>query len=254
MIKIIHISDLHFNTQRDGILEPLIQDINTEKADIIVVSGDLTQRARLSQFNAANDFLRKLENKKIICVPGNHDISLYNPLERFIIPFYKYNIFIRKNFLEYYVNDKMVIFGVNSVTPYRAMGGEISQKQLEKVKTFFSKHPDTIKVIVMHHNLVKSERHKNMFDAEKIINTFADLNINLILSGHIHVAYIEQLKRNYLAHNMYVITAGTAVSTRTIQANSYNIIEFPDRHHFQLTVRAFKDGQFSTASINQYSL
>src|SRR5436190_9537967 len=152
--KIVHLSDLHFGTERSGIVSALVKDINGINPDIIIVSGDLTQRARVNQFKAVKHFLSSLNHHNIVCVPGNHDISLYNIIERFFYPYAKYERWIASNFANHIIKDNIAILGVNSVTPYKSMSGYITDKQLDSIQTFFSKVPDhLIKIIVMHHNL-----------------------------------------------------------------------------------------------------
>lgn len=254
MKKIIQLSDLHFGTEREGIIAPLFQDIAEQRPDIIVISGDFTQRARHREYAAARDFISKLNIKTIINVPGNHDIALYNLIERFGYPLRKYKKYITSELFPSYEDNHIAILGVNSATPYKAMSGFISDNQLAYIVQYFKRLPESvIKILVMHHNLIASERHKNINHAEVIIEAFASCNINLVLSGHIHCAYIEQLKRSHINHNMYVITAGTSISTRTTELNSYNVVELGN-NEFKLTVREFDEGHFKTRSIEDFIL
>jgi 3',5'-cyclic AMP phosphodiesterase CpdA len=253
-MKIIHLSDLHFGTERSGVVDLLISDIKTLKPDIIIVSGDLTQRALTSQFHAAKYFLNRISTNNIVCVPGNHDISLYNLIERFFYPFSKYQRFINENLSPYYCKDDLAILGINSVTPFKPMGGFVTQQQLDYVRNFFQVNINSkIKIIVMHHNLIRSERHKIINDSEKIISVFADCQVNLVLSGHIHYAYIEQLRKKTIQHNMYIVTAGTPISTRTAAPNSFNIIELNETE-FKLSVRELKDDKFMLLTETVFQL
>lgn len=97
MKKILHLSDLHFGTEVPGILDCLNAEIIKTNPDLIIVSGDLTQRALRSQFFLVKDFLNSLPQKPLICVPGNHDISLYNLIERFFYPLRRYKKYITDN-------------------------------------------------------------------------------------------------------------------------------------------------------------
>lgn len=239
-MKIIHLSDLHFGTERPELIPLVIDEVNKIDPDIVIISGDITQRAKISQFQAAKKFLDSLK-KPILNVPGNHDISLYNLFSRFFLTFIKYQHYIQSELCNQYVDDKVAILGINSVTPFKPMGGYITNQQLKSVDNFFEKQPkNKIKIIVMHHNLIQSQRHKIINDSEKIIKIFARNNVNLILSGHIHSAQIEKLPTN---SPMYVITAGTAISTRTMEANSFNIIELNMRE-FKIQVKMFENNGF----------
>ncbi|MFZ2315122.1 MAG: metallophosphoesterase [Gammaproteobacteria bacterium] len=243
-MKIAHLSDLHFGTEKPFLVEQLIREMNRINPDLIVISGDLTQRATVDQYQAVRNFINAIGTHKVLCVPGNHDISLYNLVERLIFPFRKYRRYIHPHIWSVFKNDKVAVFGINSVTPYKTMSGYITNHELDRIKQFFDEQPaDIFKIAVMHHNLVKSERHKVINDAEKIINVFAECGINLILSGHIHYACIETLNRSFFSHNMYVVTAGTAISTRTIVPNSFNVLTI-DNSAFEFTVHCFEDDEF----------
>jgi 3',5'-cyclic AMP phosphodiesterase CpdA len=246
MQKIIQISDLHFGTEHPGMVEVLINDINNEKPDILIVSGDSTQRAKISEFKSMLALLQKLNTHNIICVPGNHDISLYNPVERFLYPFLKYDKWLGSQTKSSWVDDYFSILGINTVTPYKPMGGYVDDKQFKSIINFFEKQPkEKIRIVVMHHNLIRSERHKIIHNADEIVNLFSRLNVNIVLAGHIHSPHCELLKHK-AEHNLYVITAGTAISHRTSYPNSFNVIEF-DQYEFKFKIKEFRQNIFMHA-------
>lgn len=244
MKKILHLSDLHFGTERPGIVEVLTLDCQALNADIIIISGDLTQRAKQEQFMKARKFLDNFPDKIILCVPGNHDIPLHNLIERFLYPFAKYKKWVSPTLCQHYADATLSILGINSVTPYKPMGGYVTDKQLAMVTDYFKLQPEgATRIVVMHHNLINSERHNIINDSDKILEVYANAGVNLVLSGHIHYPCIEKSKNPHLKQNLYVITAGTAISTRTIQPNSYNVIELHEKK-FILTVRVLVDNTF----------
>lgn len=222
-MKILHLSDLHFGTERPGIVQVLKETCIELRPDYIIVSGDLTQRAKKEQYTAVMRFLTSL-NAKILSVPGNHDISLYNPFERFFYPFSKYKRYIAPNTESQVITEDVSILGINSVTPYKAMSGYVTKAQLKRTKDFFAKHRNTFNIVVMHHNLISSERHKIINNSDDILRVFAEAGVNIVLSGHIHFPQIELLKKDFITNYLYIITAGTAISTRTIAPNSFNLL------------------------------
>ena len=85
MKKIVHLSDLHFGRIDPALVEPLAEAVNETAPTLVVVSGDLTQRARSQQFKEAREFLDRLPRPQVV-VPGNHDVPLYDVLSRFARP------------------------------------------------------------------------------------------------------------------------------------------------------------------------
>lgn len=253
MTKILHLSDLHFGTEVPHLVDAVAAECNNIAPDIVVVSGDITQRATLSQYKSAIRFLKQLK-PKVICVPGNHDISLYNLFERFFFTFYKFRKHIARNFATQYISDNLAILGINSVTPYKPMGGYLTDEQLTMVHEFFLTQPSSsTKIVIMHHNLIKSARHHIINDSDKILKLFAESKVNIVLSGHIHIPLLEQLKKDYVQQPLYIITAGTPISTRTIEPNSFNIIDIQPGK-FIFTVKNYIDTAFVTAREQPFSL
>ncbi len=251
-MKILHLSDLHFGTELPPLIPALISSAKTLQPDLTIISGDLTQRARASQFRQTVKFLTQLP-APILSVPGNHDISLYNPFERLLFPFWKYQHWIGKRTANEWKNDEIAILGLNSVTPFKGMGGFITDKQLNNVATFFENQPHKIKMVVMHHNLIQSERHRIINDADKILSVFGAAGVNLVLGGHIHLPKIELLHKPYLNHALYIITAGTAISHRTSAPNSFNVIDL-SQNTFTLSVYNYAVNAFIKASENAFTL
>jgi len=255
MKTIMHISDLHFGTETKGMLELIMHDVKSLKPDLIVASGDFTQRAFAHQFKKADHFLKLFEGKNILCVPGNHDISYINPFERFFNTFKKYKKYIHHDINPKINSDKLAILGINTVSPFKSIVGTVTEDQLNTIIHFFQNLPaDTVRIVVMHHNLIHSRRHKIISNAEQLIHTMAFVKVNIILSGHLHYACFEQIRRDYFQHNMYVVTAGTAVSKRVRRGqNSYNIVSI-NSDHFKITVREYDKGQFITRTEKHFPL
>src|SRR5215207_7385819 len=93
MRTIVHLSDLHFGRIDRRLLEPLQREIAALTPDLVTISGDFTQRARRSQFADARAFLDTLTMPTLV-VPGNHDIPLYDVVERFAAPLARYRRYI----------------------------------------------------------------------------------------------------------------------------------------------------------------
>src|SRR4051794_34944556 len=93
MRQIAHISDLHFGRHNPDALEDLAASIAAATPDLVIVSGDFTQRARHAEFAAARRFLDRFAFPKLL-TPGNHDVPLYNLFRRTFRAFRDYDRYI----------------------------------------------------------------------------------------------------------------------------------------------------------------
>lgn len=256
MKKIIHISDLHFGTQDNKIADILLKDISNYKPDLVVISGDLTQRAKSSQYEIASDFLAEIKCP-YIAVPGNHDISLWNIFRRFFNPLKRFKKYITEQEFPTYIDEKMIVVGVNSARSLTIISGRIASKQIEYLKNYFCKIPEPIfKAIVIHHNLIPSDSirsYKLMGRSSKFISQLKDCGIDMIFSGHIHQYYSGDVKKHYKdADSIILAQAGTAISSRTRrEKNSYNHIKL-DKEGITIKVMEYDAEKFTEEKIHIY--
>jgi len=213
MRRLIHLSDLHFGTLEANTLDPLVNFVTESKCDLVVISGDLTQRARVSQFEAARDFLKKLLVKQII-VPGNHDIPLYHLWLRFVRPFRNFSNFINSDLESTYVDHEIAILGMNTVSLWKIEGAFDTHRISHLMRRFQSLPQKLVKILVTHHKVPED------------ILVRSGLNFDLLLSGHTHQASAE-LRPSGPHHTNIVVEAGTTTSTRVRNGhkNSFNIID-----------------------------
>lgn len=230
MRTVVHLSDIHFGRVDEAIIIPLIRTINEIKPDVVAVSGDLTQRARSRQFEAARAFLDALPQPQIV-VPGNHDVPLYNIFLRFARPLEKYRRFISNDLRPFYADEEIVVIGVNTARSLTIKGGRINENQVawlcERLCAF---GPDTIKMIVTHHpfDAPKGYGKRDLVGRAKMaIGALVNCGADVFLAGHLHVSHTGHTARRYKAggRSALVVQAGTATSTRGRgEANSFNVI------------------------------
>jgi len=108
MRRVVHISDLHFGRTDRQVVAALIRQTRELMADVFVVSGDLTQRARARQFHEARHFLDALDRPTIV-VPGNHDVPLENLFDRFFRPFAKYRKYITEDLSPTFHDEELAV-------------------------------------------------------------------------------------------------------------------------------------------------
>lgn len=246
MRKIVHISDVHFGKEDLAVVERLIESINKIGPDLLVVSGDLTQRARSKEFAAAREMLDRLPMPQIV-VPGNHDVPLYNVMERFGSPLGKFKKFVTEDLAPFFADEEIAVAGVNTARSLTIKGGRINAEQVTEIRRKMDCLPERLlKVVVTHHPFdVPEGKDENdiVGRAKDALPLLTGSGADVFLAGHLHVSHIGHSARRYRLNDGYsalIIQAGTAASTRERgEENSFNLLEF---EHPMLVVRRFQCG------------
>src|SRR3989440_566563 len=133
MRKIVHLSDLHFGRVDESLVGPLVRAVNEAVPSLVVVSGDVTQRARTAQFREARAFLEQLPRPQVV-VPGNHDVPLWDVLARFRSPLEKFRRHIADDLEPFYEDEEMVVAGVNTARSLTHKYGRVNERQVERLR------------------------------------------------------------------------------------------------------------------------
>jgi 3',5'-cyclic AMP phosphodiesterase CpdA len=230
MRTLVHLSDLHFGRVDEALLDPLRQLIHEVAPDVVVVSGDLTQRARSEEFEAARAWLDTLPGPQII-VPGNHDISLYNVFRRFLQPLTRYRRYITEDLSPSYVDDEIAVLGVNTARSLTFKDGRLNQEQVAEIRAQLAGlGPGITRIVVTHHPFDLPEAAKEaevVGRSEMAMRAFADSGVDVLMAGHLHASHAGSTAERYqLAdYAALVVQAGTATSTRGRgEVNSFNVL------------------------------
>jgi len=242
MRTIAHLSDLHFGRIDPAIIAPLSATVTELKPDVVVVSGDLTQRARSAQFKEAREFLDELPQPQII-VPGNHDVPLHNVFARFLRPLDKYRFYITPDLEPFYADSEIAIAGINTARSLTRKNGRINENQIGRVRERLCSLGDEVtKIVVTHHPFDLPEgigENELVGRAAMAMAILAGCGADLLLAGHLHLSHTGHTAKRYktAGHSALVVQAGTATSTRGRgEANSFNRIRISHPH---ITVERF---------------
>lgn len=249
-MKIFHISDLHFGMQQPFIEDHFFKEIETIKPDIILISGDVTQRATSEQFLLFSTFLKKIDGM-ILVVPGNHDIPLHNFFSRLFSPFKRYNRYVSNNLTSQFENNRVRILGVNSVDPSKIKNGKLSSATLSYIKSYFEPSFNGINILFFHHNFDYLEGlHKPLENYQLFLNYLKDSPIHIVSTGHSHYANITLIEKNN-HRSCLILHAGSLLCLRKKDGvNSYYSIE-TNEHSCKIDWRVFKDWSFQTLSTQE---
>lgn len=230
MRTLVHLSDLHFGRVDETLLQPLLELVARIDPDLVVVSGDLTQRARATEFKAARRFIDALPSPRIV-VPGNHDVPLYNVYQRILRPLEKYQRYITTDLTPRFVDDEIAVLGINTARSMVIKNGRINEEQIAVVREHFCRlGSEMTKVIVTHHpfDLPEGHHESNLVGrAGLAMQTFAECGADLLLAGHFHSSHAGSTAARYriAGHSALVVQAGTATSTRGRgETNSFNVL------------------------------
>ena len=230
---VVHLSDLHFGRVDPEIPPALIRAVTAAAPDLVTVSGDFTQRARIAEFEAAADFVKNLP-APVLAVPGNHDVPLYNVLRRWLAPLDRYRRYITDDLSPFWEDEEIAVLGVNTARSLTFKGGRINRSQMDAVRLRFAQCGKGVtRIVVTHHTFDTPESdermmsHKVVGRAEMAMAGFLRAEVDMILSGHLHLSSVGETAERYPlpGRTALLIRAGTATSTRQRgQVNAFNVI------------------------------
>ena len=233
MTTIVQISDTHFGTEYPDIVAAAARAIERARPDIVILSGDITQRARRGQFAAAKRFLDALPGAVKLAIPGNHDLPLYNVAARFLSPYGNY----RRDFgpREFaHSGDGFGIIGFDATSPYRHKDGRLATGHADRrLSAMRAALPaEALLIVAVHQPLAtawKEDRAQTLIDRHETAAVFARHRVDLVLSGHVHVPLLSTSRDRFpeLGRHFILSNAGTATSWRTREGapNSFNVIK-----------------------------
>jgi 3',5'-cyclic AMP phosphodiesterase CpdA len=230
MRTIAHLSDLHFGRHDVEVVEALRRLMELSRPDLIVISGDLTQRARTHEFELAREFIRGLPTP-VLVVPGNHDVPLYDVASRWMRPLIKFQRFISAELQPSFIDEEIAVVGVNTARSFTWKNGRISEKQIERCRERLAGVPTSVaRIVVTHHpfDVPPDASHNAVVGrAAMAMSGLIECHVDVILSGHLHVRHTGSSLTRYQAsgHPTLLVQAGTATSTRRRgELNSCNLL------------------------------
>lgn len=234
MSVILQVSDSHFGTEQSTVVEALVQLGREQTPDLVVVTGDITQRARRHQFQLAGEFVTRLAVRNTLVIPGNHDIPLFNLFSRVFHPYANYQRVFGADLEPAFESADLLVLGVNTTRASRYKNGEVSTAQIARVsQRLRSAQASQLRIVITHqpvHVIDSKDKRNLLLGYQEAVRTWAKEGVDLILGGHIHLPYACALRESFpdLTRNVWAIQAGTAVSSRIRSGipNSVNLIRY----------------------------
>ena len=229
MSVLLQISDTHFGTEQPPVLEALVAFAAQQRPDVVVLSGDITQRARRVQFEAARTFVERLA-APVLAIPGNHDVPLFDLLARVTRPYGHYREAFGDELEPVHASADLLVQCLNTTRWWRHTNGEISAEQIRRVAAgFAAATPGQLRVVVVHQPVAvqsAGDVHDLVRRHAAALQCWAEAGADVVMGGHIHLPYVIPLPG--LSRRLWAVQAGTAVShrVRSGRPNSVNLLRW----------------------------
>lgn len=251
MRRLVHISDIHFGREDGAALAALESDVTRLSPDLLIVSGDLSQRSRSDQLRAARAFLDRLTVPRLV-IPGNHDIPVFDVARRFLDPYRRYRREVGHDLAPLWLDDELTVVGLNTTRRlvFDFSQGRISPAQTSRAREVFRAGPtDKFRIVVTHHPLARVPGRPGKRAAAGGTRAIAELErigVDLLLAGHFHHAHAGATPGG-----TPFVLAGTAISNRLRgEPNSYNLITI-DAPEVTVEARVWSGSSFETGTVTR---
>jgi len=230
MTLLLQLSDPHFGTERPAVAEALRALVRSQRPQVLLLSGDITQRATAAQFAAARAFVDSLAVPVCLAIPGNHDIPLFDLTSRLLRPYARYARAFGSDLEPTFENDDLLLLALNTTRRWRHVDGELSAAQIERVaRRFEAAPPGQWRVVVVHQPIAvpsDAEAHDLLHGHQAARRRWAAAGADLVVGGHIHLPYVLALPEGLASRPLWAVQAGTALSHRVRAGvgNSVNLI------------------------------
>lgn len=222
-----HLSDLHFGREDVAALDWVRAAIARERPDAVLITGDLTMRARRREFRAACAWISELGVPVTVEV-GNHDLPYFNLLERFVRPYRRYRAIER-------LIERELDFPGFAVVPLKTttraqprwpwVEGWVRPSALRQTLAAIDALPPGTRVFVTaHHPLLERapDGRRLTINGEAAMAALAGRKVAAVLTGHVHDPF--DLVRQTSAGPLRMIGAGTLSHRLRSTPPSYNRI------------------------------
>jgi 3',5'-cyclic AMP phosphodiesterase CpdA len=193
--RILHLSDVHVGKGDPAeILDGLVELAGELRPELVLATGDLSNRGQLEQLRSARALLDRI-GLPVLAVPGNHDIPYTLPA-RFTRTFDRWET-VFDGVEPVFRSDALLVVGLNSVRPWRQQGGALTQDALGRAAAALVDAPDgALRVVALHHQLAappwRAARKRPLRHRDQVLAALADAGVELIAGGHVHQASVSE--------------------------------------------------------------
>jgi len=213
MTVLMHLSDLHFGAHDHVVCDAVQRLAHRLGVSMVVVSGDLTQRATAAQFEQAANFVHGLHARSTLVLAGNHDLPLFAWWLRWGRAYERYAHWFGIDQEPVRQAGAFYVVGVNTTRAWRHERGSLSSAQIEHVALLLARAPpDAWRIVASHHPLVgrtADDPAHRPARADEAVQRWQTAGAQMLLSGHVHEPGLLEPRPG-----LWASRAGTAVSHR----------------------------------------
>jgi 3',5'-cyclic AMP phosphodiesterase CpdA len=258
--RIAHLSDIHFGAHDPKVVAGAERWLGEQKPDLVIISGDFTQRARVEQFRQARAWLERLRaaGHRLLVIPGNHDVPLYDIARRFAAPLRRYKHYISEDICPWFEDEHVAVLGINTARSLTFKSGRLNRAQMAMIEERFASVPaDRTRILVTHHPLYAmpigegDELSEAVGRHEDAVEAVCRAGVHVALAGHFHRTYAAAARKMVeRSGGALVIQAGTATSVRlrNSELQSFNWIHAHRNNDIELQVIAWDGETFRRGS------
>ena len=238
MTLLLQVSDPHFGTEQAPVVAALERLVAAQRPDVLLLSGDITQRATAAQFAAARAFVDRLQVPTVLAVPGNHDIPLFNLAQRLLQPYARYQQAFGPVLEPEFDSPSVLVLALNTTRWWRHADGEVSAAQITRVADRLARaSARQWKLVLLHQPVAvtRAQDRKNLLHGHAdAVQRWRAAGADMVLGGHIHLPFLLPLPGpsggGGAGPVLWAVQAGTAVSrrVRAEAGNSVNLIRVAD--------------------------
>jgi 3',5'-cyclic AMP phosphodiesterase CpdA len=197
VLTLLHASDLQCGRPfLPHAADAFVRFAHELRPDVIVVAGDLTQRAKIAEFRTAKALFERLPAVPVIVTPGNHDVPLYRLWERALAPYRNWRALVSRDLDSSVQGPGATFVTLNSSAPRSAIvNGRVRGGQVEFARRAFeAAPPDDARVLVIHHHFVPapdSSAGRPLPGARRLAEAFESMAVDIVLGGHVHETHVN---------------------------------------------------------------
>jgi 3',5'-cyclic AMP phosphodiesterase CpdA len=230
MIRLAHLSDLHFGGENKPAVAAALDHVNAGGFDLVVISGDLTRYGEPAEFAAAAAWLGALIGPRLI-TPGNHDAPYFAVAQRLFAPFRRFEACLGPARAQTHLAPGLAVRGINTARGAQPRlnwsKGQIAQDQVTSALAWFAEAPgDRVRIVACHHPLTEmigGPMTARVWRGTAAARAFAEAGVDLVLSGHIHAPFTWPYP--YGDGRTYAVGAGTLSVRERGAPAGFNVIE-----------------------------